>query len=78
VKVECYAGYRGEQEPRRFTVGDHPVEVVEILDRWISPDLRYFKVEGDDGRIYMLRHYQDLDEWEIEFGGRTSMPSEEE
>jgi len=42
------------------------VEVIEILDRWLAPDHRYFKVEGNDGHVYILRHLTDLDEWEIE------------
>ncbi|MHC4341038.1 MAG: hypothetical protein ACYSX0_12600 [Planctomycetota bacterium] len=66
MRVECYSGYRGEQEPRKFTVGEHSVEVIEIVDRWLAPDHRYFKVEGNDGHIYILRHLTEPDEWEIE------------
>jgi hypothetical protein len=66
VRVECYSGYRGEQEPRKFTVGEHSVEVIEIVDRWLAPDHRYFKVEGNDGHVYILRHLTEFDEWEIE------------
>ena len=56
IRVECYAGYRGEEEPRAFTLGERRFEVKEILDRWITPDYRYFKVEADDGRRLILRH----------------------
>ena len=45
-RVECYAGYRGEQEPRRFNWAGLAVEVVEIVDRWQGPDHRYFKLRG--------------------------------
>ena len=65
VEVECYAGYRAEEEPRRFTLGDHAVEVGEILDRWLSPDHRYFKVKGDDQAVYLLRHDEREGSWEI-------------
>ena len=27
-----------------------------IVDRWLAPDYRYFKVQGDDGSTYILRH----------------------
>ena len=56
VRVECYAGYRGEETPRRFSFGERQVEVDEVVDRWLSPDHRYFKVRGDDGGVYALRH----------------------
>jgi hypothetical protein len=63
VRVECYAGYRGEQEPRRFWLGERAVAVEEILDRWLAPDHRYFKVRGDDGGRYILRHDTAADRW---------------
>ncbi|UCH53263.1 MAG: hypothetical protein JSW09_00100 [Pseudomonadota bacterium] len=65
IKVECYAGYRGEQEPRRFWFGERAVAVSEILDRWLAPEHRYFKVRGDDGATYILRHDTGHDRWEL-------------
>ena len=56
MKVECYAGYRGEETPRRFYLGKRCVEVVDVLDRWLDPAHRYFKLRGDDNGIYILRH----------------------
>lgn len=75
VRVECYAGYRGEETPRRFALGSRRVEVVEVIDRWLAPDHRYFKVRGDDGATYILRHDLDTLVWELTFfreagGGR--------
>ena len=55
ITVECYAGYRAEEEPRAFTLGERRFEVVAILDRWLSPDHRYFKIKADDGNTYILR-----------------------
>jgi hypothetical protein len=65
IRVECYAGYRGEQEPRSFTMGEHRFEVLEILDRWIAPDHRYFKVKANDGRQLVLRYDAGNDDWEL-------------
>jgi hypothetical protein len=65
IRVECYAGYRGEETPRRFHLGPRTVEVVAVLDRWLAPDHRYFKVEGDDGGRYILRHDVPSDRWEL-------------
>jgi hypothetical protein len=63
--VDCYAGYRGEEEPRGFLLGEQRVEVVEILDRWMEPDHRYFKVRGDDGGQYVLRHDVRSGSWDL-------------
>ncbi len=37
VQVQCYAGYREEQTPRRFSMGERTVEVAEVLDAWLAP-----------------------------------------
>lgn len=65
LKVECYAGYRGEEAPRRFSIAGHTIEVVVILDRWLSPDHRYFKIQGNDQSVYLLRHDVHTESWEI-------------
>ncbi len=65
LKVICYAGYRGEEEPREFSIGERNIHVVELLDRWLSPDHRYFKVRGSDGNTYILRHDIATNEWEL-------------
>ena len=64
VTVECYAGHRGEQEPRRIHVPGGVLEVVEILDRWQGPDHRYFKVRSEDGGAHLLRHDEIAMIWE--------------
>jgi hypothetical protein len=46
VHVECYAGYRGEETPVRFRLGDRLVEVSEVIDRWLALDHRYFTVRA--------------------------------
>ena len=65
VRVECRAGYRGEEAPRRLELGGRRIEVVEVLDRWLAPDHRYFKLRGDDGAVYVLRHDADSQRWEM-------------
>jgi hypothetical protein len=65
IRVNCYAGHRGEQTPRDFTIDDRRVAVREILDGWLAPDHRYFKVRGDDGDVYILRHDVSRGEWEL-------------
>lgn len=65
LKVECYAGYRGDEEPRAFALGERRLEIHAILDRWLAPDHRYFKVAASDGDTYILRHDQATGEWTL-------------
>ena len=65
MRVICHAGYRGEESPRRFSIGQQEVEVSEIIDRWLAPDHRYFKCRGSDGNIYILRHDVIRESWEL-------------
>jgi len=65
VKVECYAGYRGEETPVRFYLGERRIEVLGVLDRWLDPACRDFKLRGDDNGIYILRHMTVEDVWEM-------------
>ena len=65
LTVECYAGYRGDEEPRAFALGERRLEVKEILDRWLAPDHRYFKVAASDGDTYILRHDDATGNWTL-------------
>lgn len=67
LTVECYAGHRGEQEPSRVHLSGRVIRVEEILDRWIAPDHRYFKLRGDDGALYIVRHDERRGMWELTF-----------
>jgi len=64
VRVECYAGYRGEETPRRFELAGRLVEV-EVVDRWLAPDHRYFKLRDADNHLYILRHDNSSGVWEL-------------
>jgi hypothetical protein len=65
VRVECYSGHRGEEEPRRFSRGGGTREITAVLDRWLDPNHRYFKVRADDDGVYILRHDSNTGEWEL-------------
>jgi len=67
ISVECYAGYRGEESPQSFYLGDRHIKVVDILDRWLAPEHRYFKLKGDDGGVYIVRHDNKAGVWEMIF-----------
>ena len=76
IRVECYAGYRGEETPRRFHLGNKAEDVVEVLDRWLSPEHRYFKCKGADGGTYILRHDVQRDRWELMFYQRGNLDTD--
>jgi hypothetical protein len=65
VGVECYAGHRGEQTPRTLILGDRRLEVTEVVDAWLAPDYRYFKLRAADGNIYLVRHDERSNTWEL-------------
>ncbi len=65
IEVSCTAGYRGEETPRRFQMGQRTLHVQQIIDRWLAPDHRYFKLDADDGGQYIIRHDVRTSRWEI-------------
>jgi hypothetical protein len=65
VQVESVIGPIGLPEPRAFSLGERRVNVVTIIDRWISAQQNYFKLEAQDGAIYILRHDEQSDVWEM-------------
>ena len=74
LQVECRGGPQEESVPQRFTLGDRSLEVVEVLDRWLAPESRYFKLRADDGAVYILRHNVEEARWDLalyDSGART-------
>jgi hypothetical protein len=69
VLVECYAGYRGDQTPRVLVLDAQRIRVAEIVGQWLTPDHRYFKLTGDDGRVYIVRQDVGSDVWELQADG---------
>jgi hypothetical protein len=65
VRVECYAGYRGEETPRVIFVEDKAMIVSEIRDRWMTPEKRYFRIRTDDGRLGLLYQETASGEWNL-------------
>ncbi len=70
IQVQCYAGVKADETPRRFKLGEVWIEVSEVLDRWYQVDSKpewpradYFKVRATGGREYLLKHDLESDEW---------------
>ncbi|HEX9647861.1 MAG TPA: hypothetical protein VGB88_10200 [Alphaproteobacteria bacterium] len=78
IRVDCYAGHRGEETPRCLHMGARAIEVSEVVDRWLAPEHSYFKVKGDDGALYILRHDEMDGRWDLTMydrGGTLEAPA---
>lgn len=65
LQVECYAGYRADQRPLRFTLRGRLFEVEEVDDQWYEPAAIYFRVRASDGNFYVLRHDEIAGTWTL-------------
>ena len=66
VHVIAYSGYKAQEKPRGFVLGERQYQVQEVCDQWYSPDSVYFKVRADDHNLYILKYDPALDEWSLE------------
>ena len=66
VTIQTYSGYKSDERPTSFMVGRERLRVLQILDRWYSPDATCFKVVANNSRAYLLRHTLNLDQWELD------------
>ncbi len=64
VAVDCYAGVRGDETPRRVTRGDQLVEILAVVAQWRTPDHRYFRVRTAD-ETCTLRQDVTSGAWEL-------------
>jgi hypothetical protein len=46
-------------------LGERRIDVGEVLDAWLAPDHRYFKLKVADGETYLVRHDERSDIWEL-------------
>lgn len=65
ITVTCYAGYKADERPTSFKLGEKTLAVIEVIDRWYDRDGNYFKVVVEDGTRYLLRHDRNEDAWEL-------------
>lgn len=69
ISVTAYAGYKGEETPKAFSLEGERIHVVEILERWIEEGIhsgqrkRYFKVKGSDGNMYVISYDEKRMKW---------------
>ena len=66
IKINAYSGYKANERPLNFTMGGLKVEIIKVIDRWAEPDRNYFRVQGDNGKIYTLYWDREKDLWSVE------------
>ena len=66
VRVDCYSGYKADERPVRFYLGERSLEVSEVQDKWYSPGVTYFRLKAEDGNVYVLKHDEAQDVWILE------------
>jgi hypothetical protein len=65
LRVESSAGPSGEPEPSVVWFGARRVGVRAVVDRWFGPATRWFRIDGDDGQLYVVRHDETSGAWEL-------------
>ncbi|MCH8055487.1 MAG: hypothetical protein IH857_04955 [Deltaproteobacteria bacterium] len=77
IKVDCYSGYKGNERPMRFFLGNRSIQVEEVVDRWYGEHGSYFRVLGNDENLYILKGPVEDGLWElISFTHRDSRGTE--
>jgi hypothetical protein len=78
IKVESYSGYKADESPRRFYIGDMRFEIESITDRWYQagpgqdfPPANYFRVQTRDNKEYILKHEYSSNRWYLVIKGES-------
>jgi hypothetical protein len=66
IHVDEYSGHRANQRPRRFSLDERLYEIAAVLDQWYEPSAAYFKVQTEEGKVYLLRYDGQSDEWTLQ------------
>ena len=65
LRVSTHSGYKADERPTDFALGERILHVREVVDRWYGEEHAYFKLLADDGNLYLIRHDIVADEWEL-------------
>jgi hypothetical protein len=68
IHVDEYSGHTANQRSLSFTLDEELYEIAAVLDQWYEPSAVYFKVQSDQGKIYLLRYDGEADEWTLQSG----------
>ncbi|MDY7032084.1 MAG: hypothetical protein SVY10_09290 [Thermodesulfobacteriota bacterium] len=68
VKVVSYSGYKAEEKPQSFQIGDRSLEILKIEKTWYQEGLErrrkaYFRVRADDNNLYQIYYDEETECW---------------
>ena len=69
IEVECYAGHKADQTPRRFLSEERWIDVEEVVDcryqveSMAESSRRILEVQGTDRHDYLIKHDLESDKW---------------
>jgi hypothetical protein len=70
VQVVCYAGYKADETPRGFTLGDRRYDIEEIVDRWYQasrdsrePAADCYRVRTVEGSLFVIQRSRASATW---------------
>lgn len=66
IDIVAYSGYKANERPLYFVLGEKRVGVKAIMKRWIDEDHDYFQVLAEDGKTYVIKRDRDRDLWFLE------------
>jgi hypothetical protein len=76
IQVETLETPREPEQLRRLHFDGRGIEIVETADQWAGLDYRYFKVRDADGNLYIVRHDEPRNEWELTLFERADAPKD--
>ena len=65
IRVMSYAGSRAEEYPLHFRLHGRKIMIDRIVDSWLTPGCRCFKVMADNGNIYVLEYDEKNCSWRL-------------
>jgi hypothetical protein len=65
IHVSAYSGHKANEYPCSFIVDEDLYVIQEVLQRWYEPSLSFFKVLTTDGKAFVLRYKESIDEWTL-------------
>jgi hypothetical protein len=66
IYVDAYSGYKANERPRQFDLDEDTFEIQAVEKQWRSPEAAFFKVQTSDGKHYVLRYHEGLDQWTLQ------------
>jgi hypothetical protein len=66
IYVDAYSGYKANERPRQFCLDEDVFEIQAVEEQWRSTEATFFKVKTTDGKHYVLRYDERLDQWTLQ------------